>query len=247
MYRTAIICVYAISLAGFAQIEVKNLSLVDPTEKLLCAGLENLIEVDHPDNVLDISLQLNNYQLTPIDIYNGGSKYLVNVSTAGSDTLNVFSQGSLISSHVFESRVLNFPMASVGEQTSSVISIAEILKDPTFKIRADGCPYDLKAEVTSFEMTVIHRGDSIQWSHFKPIGYIDTVNTIDPETADLDTVIHILDSAETIHEIKGNELIASQLNLIQKLEQGDQVIFSRIKARGIFCPVILKDLSLTIE
>lgn len=148
-----------------AQIRIQNISLKHSDSALLYVGVANIIKVSGIDNKDKFELTSSIGELSTIDL----DQYQLKVTSAvKTDTLNVFQNGKLLFSKVYEVKLLSEPSVKLGNILSNYASIVEIEKNKNLSVLLPNWEYKAAFNVVNFRLTI--------QNHFGKIVSNDEIN-----------------------------------------------------------------------
>lgn len=158
MFRLIIITLTLINMTAIAQTNIQNVSLTNPDSNILYIGVDNIIKVVGLDT--DTTIKLVS---TTGKISKWSGKFILRHTFAKSDTLWVYSSNNkILSSKVYDIKVIGNPVARLGHITDTITTVQEILTDTKINVVIPDCYYDHHFRVISFSVSVTNNiGDQI--------------------------------------------------------------------------------------
>jgi hypothetical protein len=139
-------------VVSVAQVGLLNKSLTEPELDILYRGIENRIEVTGVDDMETLELRTLGGQTHRYS--EATSAFLVKARSTSMDTLELFHAGVLMLSKTYETRIIEDPVARIGDITDTVATVEEILRDPTLHVFIPGSHYAHCFQVAYFELAL---------------------------------------------------------------------------------------------
>jgi len=144
-------------VTAIAQTNIQNISLTNPKLNILYIGVDNIIEVVGLETDTTIILISATGQ-----IYKWSDKFILRHTFAKVDTLRAFSSDKILTSKVYDIKVIGNPIARLGHVTDTTTTVQEILIDTKINVVIPDCYYDHRFSVLSFSVSVTNNiGDQI--------------------------------------------------------------------------------------
>ncbi len=164
MIKWIITFISLIPFVVFAQVEIKNIKLTDPSIKILYIGIDNVIEVTGLTNFDKLELQSSNGQVTQNEWNKTPNTFLVTTDNSNFDTLRLYQNKVFILSRIYEIKSIGKPIPQLGNITDSVATIKQILEKPQLNIVIPDCFFNPHLYATKFNLTLLKRdGDTISF------------------------------------------------------------------------------------
>lgn len=148
-----------------AQTRIENISLKHKDSALLYVGVPNIIKISGIENINDIELKSTRGELSPAE--NGQYKLFVN-SVNYPDTLSIYQNGELLTSKIFNVKLLSEPIIKLGTIPSNYATIDEIKRNNKLQVHLPNWEYKAEFKVVNFRLTI--------QNHFGKIVSSDEIN-----------------------------------------------------------------------
>lgn len=223
MFYLALFCLNIFQLSPrypSAEVEIVNAEMLDPACKVVFRGYHNNLKVNGLESNTNFTLTTSRDTLQKIGFNDFG--YVA--SRQSTDTIRVVLNGRIIHEEVFQIRNMPRPEVKFGDITENqTVSLSYILSNPGIFVYLPGYPFNLSLNVIGYDAKILYKnGNEIALSHQSPIGFNDWSERKIKRYLRGKFVFH---KTETDSEILGNRFYQEQLNLIKKMEVGDQLVF----------------------
>lgn len=152
-YSIILILITTLPFSLFAQFEIENKSLTDPTVKVLYAGFENKLHLSQPLT----SQQTIKSSSSKIDSLSASTYSFTAQFGAHIDTISVLENGIVLQSHYY--RIINMPIAFIElagiSREEQLVSKERILENPTLNIVTHGLYIDTLT-ILSFNLSILN-------------------------------------------------------------------------------------------
>jgi GldM C-terminal domain len=136
-----------------AQLRLINPRLFNPDSAYLYVGIDNILQVAGYDN--KGSLQIKTTK-TLVQRGRGENEFILRPVSRGTDTVRLYKQGRCILTKVYQVNYIPGPIVSIGKNNSNyLLTVEEILTDPSLYIVLPGCHIDARFAVFSFDVIFV--------------------------------------------------------------------------------------------
>jgi hypothetical protein len=154
MFRLIAIYLILINLTTYAQTSIQNISLTNPDLTILYVGIDNIIVFNGQEADSTIKLVSTTGQAIK-----WSNKFIVRHSSATTDTLRVYLSDKLLTSQIYDVKIIGSPIAQLGNIKDTFTTIQEILIEPTINAVIPDCYYDHRFRVVSFSISITNKDD----------------------------------------------------------------------------------------
>lgn len=129
------------------------MSLTSPDSAILYVGVENKIEVTGLNEKAYIRLKSGKGEISRKNL--SPSIFNVQVSSVGTDAIELYHNNKLILTRAFQIRTLTDPVPLFGNLTDSTATLQEIILNPTINVSLPNCYYNHDYRVIYFKTTIL--------------------------------------------------------------------------------------------
>ena len=236
MLRQLTFILIFLPLSVVAQYQICNKSLVDSSLSILYVGIENVIEIKGPDDLLDYELIVSTGTLTKMNNEENLYSFVINNNKNLLDTLSIRSKNKELFSKVFKVEKVGYPVAKVGKIQDTLASTSELVSNPFLIVDIPNCSWKHDYQIRYYSLYFIANNDSVPFNLIYPKGIVDTMYIFNNVTL-IDSLV-TFERTEDKHEpiIQSNKFPYQLVNRIKELNTGDQIIFHSIMAGCPSCP-----------
>jgi len=149
--------------AIFAQIDIFNNSLTEPEVNVLYRGVENEMRITGVECDSTLMLTSTTGEVRPSRRADHCSFTIYPNFCLKNDTLRVFRGDTLLFFKIYEYRSVGRPDVRYGTHQDTLLTVEEVLSDPSFYVVIPGCYYRHNSRVRSFRVSLFHaNGDTIE-------------------------------------------------------------------------------------
>ena len=187
MKKILLHCLFFLPLLVEAQTRIENISLKHADSALLYVGVPNIIKISGIEHLNNIELKSTRGELSPLE--NGQYKLFLN-SVSYPDTLIIYQNEKIVTSKIFNIKLLAEPTIKLGTIPSNYATIDEIKRNNKLQVQLPNWEYKAEFKVVNFRL-------SIQ-NHFGKIVSSDEINIGNAISADQLKVIKKLEQSSKL-------------------------------------------------
>jgi hypothetical protein len=204
-------------------VNVLSRSLVDPTERIMYAGMDNIIQIEGLQANKQVRVTLGKHTGKCIDSIE--QLYLFKPTEIGNHTLKICERNKCMlkcNYQVLHKCNIVFRFAHIGAES---ITIQQALLAPSIYISGENCEIKFKAGVKQFCIAALRGGDTLAWHNPNEGCFYPEIAEFNPNTGEI-TITQRHRSRDEC--IAGATLLEYHLKTISKLQQGDRLLFYNI-------------------
>ena len=133
----------------FAQVSIRNTSLIKPDTNLLYIGHEQMFSITGAPKNAVLKHSQSQYAFKQ-----NGNEYAVVPTGIGFDTLQIVDGKKVIFEKAYALLPLQMPKIYVSNSTDTILSKDRLLMIPSLTIQAVGCQFDFKTIVRRYAVTI---------------------------------------------------------------------------------------------
>ena len=161
MSKATLIYLLFFPLTLLSQVDIENVSLIDPSLSILYIKVENDISLS--GSVIDSNTRLTSATGRVFEYPHNEGFSVVPHYASTSDTLRLYQANELILTKVYELRRLENPITQLGVISDTIASLQQVLENPNLNIVIPDCHYDHNFWVIGFTMTLVQaNGDTLK-------------------------------------------------------------------------------------
>jgi hypothetical protein len=146
---------FFLPLLTTGQLRIINPRLFNPDSAYLYIGVPNTLKITGAGKGSSMQLKGDGVTIQKGYVEN---EFTVLAPSAGTSTIKIYKNGKCIHTKIYQVSRIPDPVVSLGKNTSRLLTVTEILADPSLYLVLPGCHLDARFSIISFSALFIRTG-----------------------------------------------------------------------------------------